>query len=618
MRVSVNEQKLIPFLIAIVPLTLVLVASFFISSFYIEKVTTYFNQAKEKAIKEHIDSRKLKSEMWVKQINLLFDYRYNRVQENIENELKLKVDIAYKSIRNIYDKYNNKKSKKEIKAMIKEVLSQISFNNEKDYIFINDFESNTILSAKPKYFDATYIDADYRSIFLEEIQMVRKHKEGFLYSKYSKNEPKDVIYVRDLGIYGWFIGSTISIKEKKRELKASLLDMLKSVPMDENEFMGIYDGEEALLLSANVQKFIAKDDLKTIGNNLTKQSSWYKDKLDGYYYFSKYYEPLDWYLVYGFDIYKMSEKELQKKNKLEQMLDAELEFIVEVSASIIIFVVILSLMLSRKINMIFKEYQEEVQKRRDELEKLNNSLETRVNEQLKAHRQKDKMLIQQSKMAEMGDMLSMIAHQSRQPLNQMSYVLMNIESAYEHDELNKKYLDEKMKEGIDLLEFMSKTIDDFRNYFRPDNEKEFVLVSDIINTSVELIKNSLELNNIEVEIYSNGRNLTHIYKNEFMQVILNLIKNAKDVLVDQKIENPKIIISSTSYKDKLVVEVCDNGGGVDEKIIDKIFEPYFSTKDKKSGTGLGLYMSQMIIQEHLDGEISVTNNEEGACFKIVI
>ncbi len=618
MRVSVNEQKLIPFLIAIVPLTLVLVASFFISSFYIEKVTTYFNQAKEKAIKEHIDSRKLKSEMWVKQINLLFDYRYNRVQENIENELKLKVDIAYKSIRNIYDKYNSKKSKKEIKAMIKEVLSQISFNNEKDYIFINDFESNTILSAKPKYFDATYIDADYRSIFLEEIQMVRKHKEGFLYSKYSKNEPKDVIYVRDLGIYGWFIGSTISIKEKKRELKASLLDMLKSVPMDENEFMGIYDGEEALLLSANVQKFIAKDDLKTIGNNLTKQSSWYKDKLDGYYYFSKYYEPLDWYLVYGFDIYKMSEKELQKKNKLEQMLDAELEFIVEVSASIIIFVVILSLMLSRKINMIFKEYQEEVQKRRDELEKLNNSLETRVNEQLKAHRQKDKMLIQQSKMAEMGDMLSMIAHQWRQPLNQMSYVLMNIESAYEHDELNKKYLDEKMKEGIDLLEFMSKTIDDFRNYFRPDNEKEFVLVSDIINTSVELIKNSLELNNIEVEIYSNGRNLTHIYKNEFMQVILNLIKNAKDVLVDQKIENPKIIISSTSYKDKLVVEVCDNGGGVDEKIIDKIFEPYFSTKDKKSGTGLGLYMSQMIIQEHLDGEISVTNNEEGACFKIVI
>jgi signal transduction histidine kinase len=195
---------------------------------------------------------------------------------------------------------------------------------------------------------------------------------------------------------------------------------------------------------------------------------------------------------------------------------------------------------------------------------------------------------------------------------------MNIDSAYEYKELNKEYLDEKLKEGNTLLEFMSTTIDDFRNYFRPDKEKNFVLVSDVIQTSVGFMQNSLDMDFIEIELNLKGRDLTHIYKNEFMQVILNLIKNAKDVLLTKKVQNPKIVINSTSEKEKLIVTVCDNAGGVDEAIMERIFEPYFSTKDTKSGTGLGLYMSKMIIEEHLNGKLSVTNTKEGACFTIEI
>ncbi|RLA76379.1 MAG: histidine kinase [Epsilonproteobacteria bacterium] len=614
----INEQKFIPFLIIVVPLTLVLIASFFITSFYLEKVTSYFHQAKEKAIKEHIDSRKLKSEMWVNQINLLYDYRYNKVVKNIEVELKAKVEIANENAQYIYKKYKKKKRIKEIKEQIKDNLKYIAWTKNKNYIFINNFKGNNILPAKPKNILAKYADADYRSILLEEIQMVRKNNEGFLYSKYSHNEPSEIIYVKNLGMFNWYIGSSISIKDKTQNLKDSLLTMIQSVPMDKSNFMGLYENKKPIFLSENVEKIIANGELMVIGENLTKKSTWYKDKLDGYYYYSKYYKPFDWHLVYGFDLNSMSEKELLKQNKLEEMLDEELEFIIKASLSIVIFIVILSLLLSRKINIIFNKYQEEVQNTTQELQKLNESLESRVQVQLLEHREKDKMLIQQSKMAEMGDMLSMIAHQWRQPLNQMSYVLMNIESAHEYDELTKEYLDSKVKEGNNLLEFMSITIDDFKNYFRPDNEKEFALVSNIITTSVELIKNSLEINNIEIEITSEGRDLTHIYKNEFMQVILTIIKNAKDVLVENNIENPKIKISSTCRKDKLIVEICDNGGGVDENIKEKIFEPYFSTKEKNNGTGLGLYMSQMIIEEHLDGKISVYNNEEGACFKIVI
>jgi signal transduction histidine kinase len=325
---------------------------------------------------------------------------------------------------------------------------------------------------------------------------------------------------------------------------------------------------------------------------------------------------MNWHLIYGFDISALSTKEIERQIALDKVLDNEFSFIVKVSAMIVFFVVILSLLLSRKINQIFKQYQQEVEERRNELEILNKSLEQRVQSEIKRHRQKEKMLIQQSKMAEMGDMLSMIAHQWRQPLNQLSYIFMNIDSAYEFKELTQEYLDTKIKEGNEQLEFMSVSIDDFRNYFKPDKEKESVLVSKVVKTSVTLMKHTLEENMVNIELITEGTKPTHIYKNEFIQVLLNLIKNAKDVLISKNIENKKITILSKCYKESLVVEVCDNGGGVDEGIKDKIFDPYFSTKDAKSGTGLGLYMSKMIIEEHLGGKLSVRNTQEGACFTI--
>lgn len=617
----INEKRIIPYLIIVVPLTLVLTASFFITTFYIEKLNAYFFHAKERSIKEHVESKKAKSEIWAQQLNLLFDYKNNRVEEDIKSELKMRVDMAYKSARFIYEKYKGKKSQKEIKERIIDALNQMKYGENKDYIFISDFTGNSILSRKAlgdKKNISAYEDVDGRSIILEEIQKVRKEGEGFLESNFYKGSKKQIILVKNLDMYGWYIGSSTNVMQKREALKSSLLSMVQSIPMDSSDFMGLYDDKKAIFLSKKMREYLGDESLQVISGNLSKEPTWYEDKVDGSYYYSKYYDPLNWYLVYGFEISNMSKAELEKQTELEDILDNELEFIIKASASIVVFVVILSLLLSRKINHIFSQYQLEVQKRTDELEKLNESLEQRVSDGLKAHREKDKMLIQQSKMAEMGDMLSMIAHQWRQPLNQMSYLFMNIESAYEYKELTKEYLDDKLKEGNTLLEFMSVTIDDFRNYFRPDKDKEFVLVSDVVNTSVTLMQKSLELSGVKVELESYGRDLTHIYKNEFIQVMLNLIKNAKDVLVEKKVSNPKIIITSRCEKEKLVVEVCDNGGGVDEKVIDKIFDPYFSTKDNQSGTGLGLYMSKMIIEEHLNGKLSLRNSKNGACFKIQI
>lgn len=308
--------------------------------------------------------------------------------------------------------------------------------------------------------------------------------------------------------------------------------------------------------------------------------------------------------------------EKSKNIYLVKEFENELVFVVLVAASITLFFMILSFMLSKKINKIITEYQNEIEKSADELKELNSVLEQKVKDEVSAHRQKEKILIQKSKMADMGDMLSMIAHQWRQPLNQLSYIFMNIQAACDEEIKDKRYIQNKIKEGESVLEFTSATIDDFRNYFRPDKQKEFVLVSGVVDTALMLIKDSLKKNSIEYSFVSQGRELTYLYKNEFIQVVLNIIKNAQDVLVSRGVDNPKIEINSIANTQNIVVKICDNGGGIESENLQKIFEPYFSTKDKKTATGLGLYMSKMIIEEHLGGRLSVTNTNDGACFEI--
>ncbi len=617
----INIRKLIPYLIVIVPLTLVLTASFFITTFYLEKVTTYFNSVKELSLKERMDSKKAKSEMWTSQLNLLFDYRYNRIEEGLERELKSRIDIAYKTARFIYDKYKKKKSKKEIKSRIVDALGHMRYGDYGNYIFITDYKGNSILMGNQnmdKKKLVSYLDADYRSIILEEIQKVRKRKEGVLKSNNSIDNKKEIIFVKDLGAYNWFIGSVMKVQDREESLKASLLDMVKNIPLDDSDFIALYDDKRAIYLSEKIKTIFKRQKGDVIKESLSDKIKWHQEEIVDAYYHDSRYEPLKLNFIYGFDTSSMSLKELQKQKDLELLLEKELDFIFKSSGAIVLFVAMLSLMLSRKINQIFQQYQEEVESRTAALEELNSSLEERVKSEIDTHRQKDKMLIQQSKMAEMGDMLSMIAHQWRQPLNQISYIFMNIESSFEYKELTKEYLEEKLGEGNEQLEFMSATIDDFRNYFRPDKEKEFALVSDIVQSSISLMKHTLDVNDIEIDLISEGRDLTHIYRNEFIQVLLNIIKNAKDALLANGVERPKIVIMTSCHKDKLVVEIFDNGGGVDLRIMDKIFEPYFSTKDYKHGTGLGLYMSKMIIEEHLDGKLSVKNIKNGACFRIEV
>ncbi|WP_373069893.1 cache domain-containing protein [Sulfurimonas sp.] len=616
-----DKTKLLPKLIIVIPSLLVLVVGIFMSTFYIDKLEQHFEQARKNSINEYIINKKKESEIWVNQLRSLIQYKSSSIDESIKHELKVRVELAYESAKYIYDKYKNTHSKEDIKNRIKDALLKMSFNDKKNYIFISSFDGNSILSGSRESQNKNildYTDADGRSVVLEEITKVRKYKEGFIKSKHYKGGGIKTIYVKDLGFYDWYIGSSIFDIQQLEFIKNDSLEIIRSSPIQQDDFMIIYEDKKPIYFSPKIRELFSKESLDDIQGRLSMESNWYEESISGHLYYDRYIPDFNWHIVYAFNISKMSESELKKQQQIQSLVNKELEFIRNISIIIVVLVLILSVLLSRAINHMFLSYQQNVKSRQQQLEFLNASLEQRVARELHNLRQKDKMLIQKAKMADMGDMISMIAHQWRQPLNQLSYVLMNIDSAYEYKELDKKYMDEKIKEANNLLEFMSVTIDDFRDYFKPDQKKEMVNIGNVVKRGLELMKKPLENSEVEIVHIDRCDNDVDIYVNEFVQVILNLVKNSKDALFQNKVKNPKIEIITQCDKDVTFVEVRDNGGGIDPKIIDKIFEPYFTTKDAQHGTGLGLYMSKMIVEEHLGGKIVVENIDGGVSFKIIL
>jgi len=255
-------------------------------------------------------------------------------------------------------------------------------------------------------------------------------------------------------------------------------------------------------------------------------------------------------------------------------------------------------------------------KRENKLFKLNKTLEKRVKEEIEKNRQKDEQILYQSKLAQMGEMISMIAHQWRQPLSAISATIISIKFRIESKSVNREFLNEKMEILSNYIQHLSQTIDDFRNFFKPTKEKEYVSYEEIIQSVLLIIGFSIKNKNITLKTDIQYKKKIFVFKNQLKQVILNLIKNAEDVLEEK--ENKEINIRVYQNKDDIIFEIEDSGGGIDEKIKDRIFDPYFSTKDSKNGTGLGLYMSKIIVEKHLNGSLNVFNSKKGAVFQIIL
>jgi len=179
-------------------------------------------------------------------------------------------------------------------------------------------------------------------------------------------------------------------------------------------------------------------------------------------------------------------------------------------------------------------------------------------------------------------------------------------------------MDDVVSQSMGIINHMSKTIDDFRDYFRPDKEKAEFKVKDAIVNTLSLIEDSFKVKHIAIEIVVNSEPVINGYRNEYAQVILNILNNARDALTEREIKDPKVTINIGSEGDKSVVSISDNAGGIPEEIIGKIFEPYFTTKGPQGGTGVGLFMSQNIITKSMGGTLTVRNSANGAEFRIEV
>lgn len=226
--------------------------------------------------------------------------------------------------------------------------------------------------------------------------------------------------------------------------------------------------------------------------------------------------------------------------------------------------------------------------------------------------EKEKLLIHQNKLASMGEMINNIAHQWRQPLTHLSFINMDLELASSENKLASSYLVRKLHESNQQIEFMSHTIDNFRDFYKPNKEKEHFYLSESITQALAIMKPLLHKHKITLRFNIIVDKETYAYKNELAQVMLNLITNAKDALLLNEVQNPYIEIKL----DKNTITIEDNAEGIDQNVIDDVFNPYFTTKEK--GSGIGLYMSKMIVESHFKGKISVENSRNGACFKIIL
>jgi len=235
----------------------------------------------------------------------------------------------------------------------------------------------------------------------------------------------------------------------------------------------------------------------------------------------------------------------------------------------------------------------------------------------KKQQEQEIMLIQQSKMAAMGEMIGAIAHQWRQPLNALAIIVQDFKSAYDFGELDGDYIDLSVKKGMSQIAFMSKTIDSFRNFFKPDREAESFLVYEAMESVCSLIGVGFNHNNVALSVeFTQEAKEARVegYKNEFKQAALNILTNAKDAILQR--QNDGWIKVGGYIKDEHILFVTfeDNGGGMEEGVIGRVFEPYFTTKEPGKGTGIGLYMTKMIVEDHMGCTLSVSNTQNGALF----
>ncbi len=262
--------------------------------------------------------------------------------------------------------------------------------------------------------------------------------------------------------------------------------------------------------------------------------------------------------------------------------------------------------------------ESQVAERTRELEELNQTLDQRIRDEIAKRKAQEQLLIHQSRLAAMGEMIGAIAHQWRQPLNALSLVLQNIHMQYRTSQLSEESMHNLQDKAQQLIQRMSQTIDEFRNFFKPSKHAETFNLAEAIQAAADILEGMFKNHNIELVIDCPADIHLDGVPGEFSQVILNLLGNARDAVLSARQPQPKIGIRARMLANRVQIDVEDNGTGFDLIALNKIFEPYFTTKEEGKGTGIGLYMSKTIVENNMHGKLEAHNLSQGACLSITV
>lgn len=623
-----NEKKLLR-IIKYTPTIFVLTITIFVltASFWDNKKK--FEKDKEKIRLEYIQ----KNEELIKQrVYEVYDY-IKREQEYTELELrktlKEAIDTAYNISNTIYQN-NLDKSKDEIKKLVIDALRNVRFNSGRGYYFIYENSGKNILLPHNKELEGksfwNHQDAKGSYIIRDMTNLLSKNDEAF-YEWYWYNPTKPDVQRKKIGLvknlpqFDWFIGTGEYLEDFEKEVQERVLRNIREIRFGNNGYIFVIN-YDSIYLSHIRKEFIGQNAIKN--NDTVEIKKVIEDlieiskKGEGSYTYIQNKKPdneqsikkisfvkglnnWSWMIGTGFYEDDMQRTINDKKEELNQEFRDYLFKTIIFTCILILFLMIISIYFSKILQEKFKKYQNERTKQQN-------------------------IIAQQAKMAAMGEMIGNIAHQWRQPLSSISTSATGMKLQKELNILEDKFLIEGLEQINNSVQYLSTTIDDFRNFYKPDKNKKEFRILETINKVINLV--DLQFRSNGITIIKNGQDVKiNSFENELIQVLINILNNARDELIKKDKDYEKLIFIDVLKNQKnLLVQIKDNAGGIPTDIITRIFEPYFTTKNQSQGTGIGLYMSREIISKSMNGEINTKNvtfeyegkSYEGALFEIII
>jgi signal transduction histidine kinase len=537
-----------------------------------------------------------------------------RTQEKTEEKLKRNIRERVLEANNIatriYNENKDTKTKDEIIKMIKDALVDIRFNDGRGYIFIYTFDYECILLPINRENEGKFVynfqDTNGMYLAREIVESLKNKDEAFLSWYYAKPDNLSKKDFKKIGFnihfkpYNWFIGSGEYVIDFEENMKNEILEYISKLKTNENDYFFILDYNKKALFQ-KVDNLVDKSFQKIDSNKETTlfNDIWNLAK-DGGGFITYDYQIIDdeipltktsyvkglfswnWILGKGFFHNHMNQIIKEKSLELNEKFNKKIKNIFIITFILTLILLTISIYISKRLEKKFLNYKLELKKQQH-------------------------ILSQQSKMAAMGEMLGNIAHQWRQPLSLITTAATGMKLQKELENLDDVSFNESIDNITNSALYLSKTIDDFRNFFKSDKEETFFSIKESFEKAFKLL--SAQFKNHEISFINKIEDFNiYGYESEFIQALINILNNSKDALLEK--DYPRLIfINSYIEKNKSIIKIKDNAGGIKEEIIDKVCEPYFTTKHQAKGTGIGLYMTEEIISKHMNGSLKINNTK---------